>query len=56
MKEESINTWKSWGIAFLIGATVGMLAGQQILLTSIKKDCEVLLKFRINDIPYNCRP
>lgn len=56
MTEDTKATIKTWGVAFLIGATIGMIAGQQILLTSIKKDCEVLLKFRINDIPYNCKP
>lgn len=50
------DKFKVWVIAWVIGFTFGGLAGQQILITSIKKDCEVLTKFRINDIPYNCRP
>lgn len=50
------DKFKVWVIAWVIGFTVGGIAGQQMLLTSIKKDCEVLTKFRINDIPYNCRP
>lgn len=55
MTEETSNMWKRWGVAFIIGATLGMLVEQQILIHSIKKDCDVLTKFRIGDIPYSCR-
>ena len=47
---------KNWGIAFLIGATLGMLVEKAIILNEIQKDCSVLLAFRINDLPYTCKP
>ena len=47
---------KGWAIAFVIGATLGMVVEQQIIIQSIKKDCEVLLAFRISDLPYSCKP
>lgn len=47
---------KPWAIAFLIGATVGMVAEQQIVLNTIKKDCEILGIFRISETPYHCKP
>jgi len=47
---------KGWGIAFIIGATLGMIVEQQIIVRSIQKDCSVLLAFRINDLPYTCKP
>ena len=55
MKEETSNMWKRWGVAFIIGATFGMLFEQQIMIRSIQKDCDVMLKFRIGDIPYSCK-
>lgn len=47
---------KGWGIAFIIGATLGMIVEQQIVVRSIQKDCSVLLAFRVNDLPYTCKP
>jgi hypothetical protein len=50
------NQLKPWGIAFIVGATVGMIAEQQIVLNTIKKDCEILGIFRIAETPYHCKP
>jgi hypothetical protein len=47
---------KPWAIAFLIGATIGMLVEQEIVLKTIKKDCEILGIFRIAETPYHCKP
>lgn len=55
-KVYSMEKLKGWGTAFVIGATLGMFVEQYIFIQSIKKDCEVLLSFRINDIPYTCKP
>ena len=51
-----LDKMKTWGIAFLIGATLGMLVEKAIILNEIQKDCSVLLAFRINDLPYTCKP
>jgi len=48
--------WKIWGIAFLIGATLGMLFQQLMHIQSLKKDCEILGLFRIVDTAYHCKP
>jgi len=48
--------WKIWGIAFLIGTTVGMFAQQHIFIHALQKDCEILGLFRIGDTPYHCKP
>ena len=53
---ETKAQWKIWGIAFLIGATVGMFAQQQIFIQSLKKDCEILGLFRIGETAYHCKP
>ena len=53
---ETKAQWKIWGIAFLIGATIGMVVQQQIFIQSLKKDCEILGLFRIGDVPYHCKP
>lgn len=47
---------KGWGVAFIIGATLGMLVEKAIIFREIQKDCSVLLAFRINDLPYSCKP
>jgi hypothetical protein len=47
---------KSWGVAFILGATVGMLFEKAVIFNEIQKDCSVLLAFRINDLPYTCKP
>ena len=47
---------KTWGVAFIIGATLGMLVEKEIIVREIQKDCSVLLAFRINDLPYTCKP
>lgn len=47
---------KGWAIAFVIGATFGMLIEKAIIINEIQKDCSVLLAFRINDLPYTCKP
>ena len=46
----------SWGVPFIIGATLGMLVEKAIILNEIQKDCSVLLAFRVNDLPYTCKP
>ena len=46
----------SWGVAFIIGATLGMLVEKAVILNEIQKDCSVLLAFRVNDLPYTCKP
>lgn len=50
------SQWKPWGIAFMVGATLGLFVEQAIVLNSIKKDCEILGAFRIAETPYHCRP
>jgi hypothetical protein len=55
-KTEIKTQWKIWGIAFLIGTTVGMFAQQHIFIHSLQKDCEILGLFRIGDTPYHCKP
>lgn len=50
------ETWKRWGIAFIIGATIGLIVEQAIFMSMIKKDCEILGAFRVGDTPYQCRP
>lgn len=55
MKEEIKDTWKRWGVAFIIGATLGLIVEQYIVLSYIKKDCEILGMFRIGDIAFDCR-
>lgn len=55
-KQKMMEKLKGWGIAFVVGATLGMMVEQYIIIQSIKKDCEVLLSFRINDNPYTCKP
>jgi hypothetical protein len=47
---------KGYVVAFLIGATLGMLVQQQAYIHSMQKDCEILGLFRIGDIPYYCKP
>lgn len=47
---------KNWGIPFIIGATLGMLIEKAVILNEIQKDCSVLLAFRVNDLPYTCKP
>ena len=47
---------KGYGVAFLIGSTLGMLVQQQLYIQSLKKDCEILGLFRIGDVPYHCKP
>lgn len=56
VNEETKAQWKIWGIAFLIGTTVGMFAQQQIFIQSLKKDCEILGLFRIGETAYHCKP
>lgn len=51
-----VDKIKGLGIAFIIGATLGMIVEQQIVIRSIEKDCSVLLAFRVNDLPYTCKP
>ena len=51
-----INMIKGCGTAFIIGATLGMLVEKEIIIREIQKDCSVLLAFRINDLPYTCKP
>jgi hypothetical protein len=53
---ETKAQWKIWGIAFLIGTTVGMFTQQQIFIQSLKKDCEILGLFRIGETAYHCKP
>jgi hypothetical protein len=53
---ETKAQWKIWGVAFLIGTTVGMFAQQQIFIQSLKKDCEILGLFRIGETAYHCKP
>lgn len=50
------NNIKPWAIAFIVGATIGMFVEQQIVLLTIKKDCEILGIFRIAETPYHCKP
>lgn len=50
------ETWTRWGIAFIIGATLGMIVEQTIIMNSIKKDCEILNAFRLGETPWMCRP
>ncbi|MFZ9455570.1 MAG: hypothetical protein ACO27Q_10100 [Bacteroidia bacterium] len=47
---------KGWIVAFIIGATLGMIVEKEIIIRSIEKDCAVLLAFRVNDLPYTCKP
>jgi hypothetical protein len=47
---------KCWAVAFIVGATVGMIVQQAILINSMKKDCEILGLFRIGETPYFCKP
>jgi hypothetical protein len=51
-----MNKIKGYGVAFLIGSTLGMLIQQQIYIHSLQKDCEILGLFRIGDTPYHCKP
>lgn len=52
----SMDKIKGLTVAFVIGATVGMFVEQQIVLHTIKKDCEILGLFRIAETPYYCKP
>lgn len=56
MTDETKQTWKRWGIAFILGATFGLIVEQTIFMAMIKKDCEILGAFRIGDTPYYCKP
>jgi hypothetical protein len=47
---------KGYGVAFLIGATLGMFVQQQIYIHTLQKDCEILGLFRIGETPYHCKP
>lgn len=53
---ETKSMWKMWGVAFMAGATLGLLVEQAIMFNSIKKDCEILGAFRIGETPYHCKP
>lgn len=55
MIEETKQTWKRWGVAFIIGATLGMLVEQQIFMSYIQKDCEILGMFRFGNTAFSCR-
>lgn len=52
----SMDKIKCWAVAFIVGATVGMIVQQAILINSMKKDCEILGLFRIGETPYFCKP
>jgi len=52
----NMDKLKGYGVAFLIGSTLGMLVHQQMFIQSLKKDCEILGLFRIGDVPYYCKP
>lgn len=54
-KDHFAETIKRWGIAFLIGATVGLIYGQNRTFAQIEKDCLVLNSFRINETAFNCK-
>jgi hypothetical protein len=47
---------KGYGVAFLIGATLGLIVEQAIMINAIQKDCEILGLFRFGDTPYFCKP
>ena len=47
---------KSLAVAFVVGAFVGMILEQVVMINSIKKDCEILGLFRFGDAPYYCKP
>lgn len=49
------DVMKRWGIAFVIGATVGLVIGQNRVFDMIEKDCQVLSMFRINETAYACK-
>jgi len=55
-EQKMMDKMKTWGVAFIIGATLGMLIEKEIIVREIQKDCSVLLAFRINDLPYTCKP
>lgn len=50
------ETWKRWGVAFIVGATLGLVVEQYIFMSAIKKDCEILGAFRVGETPYHCKP
>lgn len=50
-----ITTLVRWGFAFLIGSVLGLMAEQIIISNTIKKDCEILGAFRINNSAYTCK-
>jgi len=52
----SMDKIKGWAVAFIVGATLGMIVEQEIVLNIIKKDCEILGIFRIANTPYHCKP
>ncbi len=49
------DTFKRWGIAFIIGATLGLILGQNRVFDSIAKDCEILGMFRVGNSAYTCK-
>ena len=55
-KALNMDKIKGYGVAFLIGATLGMFVQQQIYIHTLQKDCEILGLFRIADTPYHCKP
>ena len=55
-KVYKVEKIKGWAVAFIIGATLGMLVEKAIIFNEIQKDCSVLLAFRVNDLPYSCKP
>jgi hypothetical protein len=47
---------KSLAVAFAVGVLVGMIVEQVVMITTIKKDCEILGLFRFGETPYYCKP
>jgi len=55
-KALNMDKIKGYGVAFVIGATIGMLVQEQAYIYAMQKDCEILGLFRIGDTPYYCKP
>ena len=55
LNDTFVDTLKRWGIAFIIGATIGLMVGQNRVFDAISKDCEILGMFRVGNSAYTCK-
>lgn len=55
MKQHILDSFKRWGIAFILGGVLGAFIGEVRYANYVKKDCEVIGAFRQGEVAYQCR-